>query len=83
MARLDPDDLRAYARRDWAAAEVMTRRERAKLPVDEKVRIAIALYEAARRTRPGWPDDATRRADLAQHLRVKDLLRRAADVGRR
>lgn len=83
MTRLDPDSLRAYARRDWSALERLDLERRAALPIEQKVRLGIELYEAARRTRPDWPDDAARRADLASHLRVKDLLARAAHVGRR
>ncbi|MDD9986921.1 MAG: hypothetical protein OXQ31_11665 [Spirochaetaceae bacterium] len=80
---LDPEDLRGYAARDWGAAERLARRHRATLPVDRKVRLAIDLYEAARATRPGWPDEATRRDDLAAHRRVRALLDRAAHVGAR
>ena len=53
------------------------------LPVQQKIRLAIDLYEAARSTRPDWPNDAVRRADLAIHQRVRALLDRAAHVGRR
>ena len=83
MPRLDPDDLRRYAQRDWGAPERLARLSRARLPVEEKVRIAIALYEAAKATTPGWPDEATRRADFEAHLRLKALLDRAAHVGAR
>lgn len=83
MPMLDPDDLRAYARRDWAATERATRRARAQLPVADKVRLSIELYEGARATRPDWPTDADRRADLEAHLRLKKRLQRAAHVGRR
>ena len=83
VSRFDPSDLREYADRDWGMPERLSRRHWAKLPVAQKVRIAIELYEAARATRPGWPDEATRRADLANHLRVRALLDRAAHVGRR
>lgn len=83
MPRLDPDDLRAYANRDWRAPERLARAERARLPLEQKVRLAIELYEAARATRPDWPDEATRRADLESHLQVRALLDRAADVGAR
>ena len=79
--RLDPAELRSYAARDWSAPERLARRERALLPVAEKVRIAIELYEAARATRPDWPDEATRRADFEAHLRLRALLDRAAHVG--
>jgi hypothetical protein len=80
---LDPDDLRAWARRDWGAPERLSRHARARATIEEKVRIAAELYEAARATRPGWPDDATRLEDLEHHLRVRALLDRAAHVGRR
>ena len=83
MPRLDPAELRAYARRDWGAPERLSRRRNANLPVADKVRLAIALSEAARATRPDWPDDAARRADLETHLRVRALLDRAAHVGAR
>ena len=83
MSRFDPSDLRNYAARDRGLPERLARAHRARLPVAQKVRIAIELYEAARATRPGWPDEATRRADLANHLRVRALLDRAAHVGRR
>lgn len=83
MDRLDPDELRAYAARDWGAPERLAREERARRPTEEKVRIAIQLYEAAKATRPEWPDEATRRADLDSHLRVRALLDRARHVGAR
>ena len=81
MPRLDPDDLRAYAARDWNAIDAETRRRRARLPVAKKVELAVALYEAARATRPDGSDDDARREDLAAHLRVKTLLDRASHVG--
>lgn len=83
VPRLDPDDLRRYAARDWSAPERLARRARAAQSVEERVQLAIALYEAARKTRPGWPDEATRRADLEHHLRLKSLMERAAHVGAR
>nr|MBA2319878.1 hypothetical protein [Deltaproteobacteria bacterium] len=83
VPRLDPADLRAYAARDWGAPERLARAHRARQPVEQKVAIAVALYEAARATLPGWPDEATRRADLAAHVRLRALLDRAAHVGAR
>ena len=79
--RLNPGDLRRYAQRDWGAPERLARPERACASVDEKVRIAVALYEATRRMRPDWPDDATRHLDLQAHLRLRSLLDRARHVG--
>ena len=81
--RLKATELREYARRDWGAPARLARRQRATLPVEHKVRVGIELYEAARATRSDWPDEATRRADLAHHRRVRALLDRAAHVGAR
>ncbi|MCB9684493.1 MAG: hypothetical protein H6738_05205 [Alphaproteobacteria bacterium] len=80
--KLDPSDLVSWATRDWEAPERLSREARARLPVEDKVRIAISLYEAALAT-AGKPDDRARLADLEHHLRVKALLTRAAHVGRR
>ena len=82
-APLDATELRNYASRDWNAPERLARKHRANLPVEQKVRLAVALYEAARSTRPEWPGEAVRRADLATHLRVRALLDRASHVGGR
>ncbi len=83
MSRLNPEELREYARRDWSAPERLARAHRAQQSIAQKVRIAIELYEAVRQMRPNWPDEATRRADLASHLRVRALLDKAAHVGAR
>ena len=82
-ARLDPKELRSYAGRDWGAPERLARLHRVNMPIEQKVRLAIDLYEAARNTNPGWPSEADRRADFATHRRVRALLDRAAHVGRR
>ena len=73
----------AYVARDWEAPERLARVARAQQPVEQKVALSIALYEAARSTRPGWPDEETRRADLESHRALRALLDRAAHVGRR
>ena len=80
---LDLQELRDYARRDWQAPERLARRHRALQSIETKVRIGIELYEATKLTRPDWPDEATRRADLRAHLRLRALLDRAAHVGAR
>ena len=82
-ARFDAEELRSYAGRDWGAPERLARAHRVNQPIERKVRLAIELYEAARTTRPDWPGEAVRRADLATHRRVRALLDRAAHVGRR
>ena len=81
-ARFDAEELRSYAGRDWGAPERLARVHRAKQPIEQKVRLAIELYEAARATRADWPSEADRRADLAAHWRLRALLDRAAHVGR-
>lgn len=82
-APLDVTELRSYASRDWGAPERLARRHRANQPVEQKARLAVELYEAARATRPDWPSEAVRRADRATHLRVRAMLDRAAHVGGR
>ncbi len=83
LPRLDPDELRRFARRDWGAPARLSRAIRAAMPVEDKVRLAISLYESARALRPDWPDDSTRLADLRAHRRMRELLNRAAHVGAR
>ena len=80
---LDPNDLRAYAARDWAAPERLARQARALQPVSHKVALGIELYEAARNTQPGWPSDEVRKGDLECHIRLRQALRRAPHVGTR
>lgn len=81
--RLNQDDLRRYARRDWGAPERLARRRRAAQPVARKVALAIELYEAARAASPGWPDAECRAQDLRSHINLRERLRRAAHVGAR
>ncbi len=83
MGKLNPADLRTYAQRDWGIPQRLARNPRATTPVADKVRIAIELYEGMRATLPGWPDAETRRRDMQTHLRVRELLDRAPDVGAR
>jgi hypothetical protein len=83
VERLDPNQLRDYASRDWGAPERLARAQRSRQPVERKVRLAIELYEAARAARPDWPDAAMRQRDLAAHIRLRTLLNRAAHVGAR
>ena len=82
-APFDAEELRSYAGRDWSAPERLARVHRVNLPIEQKVRLAIDLYEAARITRAGWPSEAARRADFATHRRVRALLDHATHVGSR
>lgn len=56
----DPVRARSYLSRAWDATTARDRSARANAPVDEKVRIAIELYEGAKAMRPDWPTDADR-----------------------
>lgn len=78
--RLDPEELRAYAKRDWAAPARLAARRRVEQSIDIKVRLSIQLYEAARTTRPDWPSEEDRQLDRRTHERVRALLDRAAHV---
>lgn len=78
-----PKDLREFVGRDWSRLDALDRERRAGLPVAEKSRLAVALYEAAKRTRPGWPTAEDRWEDLQEHIRVNSLLKRGANVGAR
>jgi hypothetical protein len=81
--KIDPDELRAFASRDWGAPERLARRARARAPLSEKIRIAVELWGAARQANPGWPDEATRRRDLEHHKLLHRLLHSAPHVGAR
>lgn len=76
------DDLRAYAGRAWHvlaalehdhwARELATRGPLATLEASQ------ALWVHMRSVRPDWPTEADRRADLAQHVALKQAIDRAA-----
>jgi hypothetical protein len=67
-------DIRAFARRDWAAlngckARFWAERKRAMTAGD-----ALELGDTLR-LRPDWPDPTERAADLTLHARVAEALR--------
>jgi len=82
LARMHPDDLRAYARRAWHvlaaldqdhwARELIARGPLATLDASQ------ALWTHMRSVRPDWPTEADRRADLAHHVVLKHAIDRAA-----
>ncbi len=83
---MNPEDLRAYARRNWRAAE-MRKREHWAREVAERGPLATfeasqALWEHMRRLRPDWPSPEERRADLAHHVALKRALDLAAGAFR-
>ena len=84
---VDPKDLRAFAHRDWAAADAAKRARAAETFRREGparlLRAARALFEHARIVNPGWPPAPNRSADLEHHVKVKGWLDRASAVRRR
>jgi hypothetical protein len=76
------NDLRAFARRDWAGVERGKQQywiERYRREGAAPARLAATLLlEHARRLGVAGPDDADRAADFAHHVEIRDLLDRAA-----
>jgi hypothetical protein len=86
LEEVNPDDLRAYARRDWRGAERSKREHWAR---EIALRGPLATFEASqvlwdhmRRLRPDWPSPEERRADLAHHIALKHALDLAAGAFR-
>ena len=81
------DELRAYVRRDWRLL-AQTKRElwaarRRRMRAVEALRIGDALRAQVRAVRPDWPTSADRKADIASHMRLTEILRRAAPAAKR
>jgi hypothetical protein len=79
IAPMQREDIRAFARRDWAAiAEAKARfwaeRKRSMTPA-EALATAEMLRQHALLLKPGWPDAEERAADLALHVRISKALR--------
>jgi hypothetical protein len=79
---MDPNHLRAFANRDWAAAERGKQQYWAERYHREGAtparQAATALLAHARRLGVAGLTDDERGADLAHHLEVRDRLDRAA-----
>jgi len=79
---MNPEDVRAYAKGVWSAAERLKRehwaRETAVRGPLATFEASVALWEHMRRLRPEWPSPDERRADLEHHARLK----RAIDAAR-
>jgi hypothetical protein len=85
ISPVNPDDIRAFARRDWAAiadakAAFWASRKQPMTPV-EALEIAEMLRQHVLRVQPNWPDDAEREADLAIHVRISEVLRAVSADG--
>lgn len=78
--------IHAFVSRDWQAArdsKTMYWGERiARLGPFEGFRVAEELRRQALLQDPAWPSAALRRDDLASHVRLVHLLRRAAPTRR-
>ncbi|HEV8630722.1 MAG TPA: hypothetical protein VGV61_10430 [Thermoanaerobaculia bacterium] len=77
---MEPQDLLAFVRRDWQAAEAAEadhwiRRKQA-AGATEGLRVAAALRQLTVALRPEWPAAADRQADLDHHVRLAEALRR-------
>jgi len=81
---MDPEHLRAFARRDRSAVEQLKREHWARQFREHgglaALRAGHALYEYARRVRPDIPTEQDRADDLAHHIALKRLLDRASGV---
>ncbi len=75
---MDPEAIRRFARRDWAALRTAKQdywieRLRAKGP-GALLEVVESLRQSLRAVRPDWPTPAERELDLAHHLRLKRQL---------
>lgn len=75
--------MRAFANRDWDAIAKAKREHWARAlnaaGPEALFRAAQYLREHARTVRPDWPSADDRARDLADHIKLKQLLDRAAD----
>jgi hypothetical protein len=79
---MDDDGIRAYVNRDWALLRRLKDAYWAEFrrlhgPI-EMFRIAEELRRQAVVMIPGWPTERDRAEDLAHHIRLAELLRRAS-----
>lgn len=80
----DPEALRAFRDRDWAAVREAKERfwaedHRRRGPL-AGLAIGSALWDQIRTIDPTWPDAQQRAEDLAHHLDLAEKLRRVAHV---
>jgi hypothetical protein len=79
ILRVRDEDIRRFVGRDWAAVSdakaVYWAARKATMSGDEALAVGVALHDLALSTRPGWPDEASRREDADSHRRVGEALR--------
>ena len=80
------DGIREFMARDWSASRRLKDSywgdRIARLGPAEGIRIADELRRQMRLQDPSWPNERVRNEDLAAHVRLTDLFRRA-DAARR
>ena len=80
------DGIRAFMARDWQRArdakDAYWAERVARLGPIEAMRIADELRRQVRLQHPAWPDAASRKEDLHQHVRMNELFDRV-DAARR
>ena len=76
---VDPDNIRAFAGRDWAqvaeAKAAFWRDRKQELTAAEMLALGDQLRRHAQAVRPDWPSEDERAEDLAVHHRVAEALR--------
>ncbi len=73
---MTPEDIRHFAKRDWAAIAVAKNRRwaSAKQTPAADLMVADQLRHHAIRLHPGWPSAIDRAEDLQAHIRVSEAL---------
>lgn len=83
--RVRAEDIAAFVRRDWSAAaankQAQWLEERRRRGVMWCFRVADDLRRQVARLHPAWPTAAERQADLDNHVRVGEALRRVQRAG--
>lgn len=84
--RVDRDDLRQFALRNWAAVADGKARYWAErkgvMSAAEALRLGAELRAYVSSLRPDWPTEAEREADLDTHARVASALRAVSHAAR-
>ncbi len=78
---MTPREIRDFQSRDWRLKERSKldfwTGKKATMSPTEVFQLASELFAHARALKPDWPDSAEREADLASHVRLAGMLRRA------
>jgi hypothetical protein len=76
-----PEDLLAFARRDWSGVAAMKDHfwveQKRRMTASEALQLADELRCSVVSRRSDWPSVDERRSDLETHVRVSESLRRA------